>query len=266
MKRNWRVTAIVRSSASVARLRKAGIEAVARDLDTPLPSLPVSDLLFYFVPPPRHGDNDPRLGRVLDVLAPDAVRRLVYIGTSGVYGDCGGDWVTEDRPLNPRTARARRRAAAEARLGVWGGNTVVLRAPGIYGPGRLPIERVLAGEPILRDSDSPWTNRIHIDDLADCALAAAEYGSDRAVYNAADGHPTKMGPFYREIARRLAVPAPPEVDWATATRKFSRVRLSFLRESRRLSNRKLLEELGVRLRYPDFNSGLAACSIRALTT
>ncbi|MEQ8799034.1 MAG: NAD-dependent epimerase/dehydratase family protein [Salinisphaeraceae bacterium] len=256
--RGWDVTGIVRSAESADRLARSAIAAQAVDLDRPDPDLPDADLLFHFAPPPRTGDDDPRLAAVLAAYAHRPPRRLIYIGTSGVYGDCGGDWVTENRPLNPITNRARRRAAAERRLADWAGAAVILRAPGIYGPGRLPIERVRRGEPVLDDADSPWTNRIHIDDLAAATMAAAERGPDRAVYNAADGQPTPMGAAYRAIARRLGLPDPPTISRAEAERDWSEMRLSFLRESRRLDNCRLLEQLGLTLQYPDLESGLDA--------
>lgn len=252
------VTGLVRGADSAERLHAAAVPALRLDLDRPVDALPPADVVFYCVPPPREGDDDPRLAGVLAALAARPPRRLVYIGTSGVYGDCDGAWVTEDRPPDPQTGRARRRLAAERRLADWGGAYAVLRAPGIYGPGRLPVERVQAGEPVLADADSPWTNRIHIEDLAAAALAAAREDAPTGVFNAADGAPTKMGAYYRELAALLGAPAPPAIDRARAELEWSPLRLSFLRESRRLDNTRLLRELGVTLRYPSYREGLAA--------
>lgn len=256
--RGWRATGLVRSAAGLQRVEATGAETLQADLDATLPQLPAADLLFYCAPPPTEGADDPRLAQVLAACPPERVRRLIYISTSGVYGDCAGAWVDETQPLNPTSDRARRRAAAEDRIAAWGGEYAILRAPGIYGPGRLPIERVRAGEPVLSDTAGPWTNRIHVADLADIALAAAEHGPAQSVYNAADGHPLPMGVYYRALAERLGCPPPPEIDWATAEESFSAARLSFLRESRRLDNRRLREQLGFTLRYPDIESGLDA--------
>lgn len=252
------VTGLVRSADSARGLHAQGIDALAADLDARLPPLPAADLVFYCAPPPPEGEGDPRLARLLAALA-RAPARLVYIGTSGVYGDCGGAWVNEDTPIKPQTARAQRRAAAEAQLKAWGPPIIILRAPGLYGPGRLPITRLRAGEPVLADADSPWTNRIHVQDLAECAVAAATRDhAGFAVYNAADGQPTKAGALPRALARRLRLPAPREIDWATAEQLWPATRLSFLRESRRLDNRRLLAMLGRPLRYPDLDAGLDA--------
>lgn len=252
------VRGLVRSVDGAQRLREADIPTLRLDLDRPFETLPAADVVFHCAPPPAEGDDDPRLARVLAALEGRPPRRLVYIGTSGVYGDCGGDWVAEDRPPNPQTGRARRRLAAERRLREWGGAHAVLRAPGIYGPGRIPVERVWAGEPILADSDSPWTNRIHADDLATAALAAARADAPTGIFNAADGAPTRVGAYYRELAALIGAPAPPEIDWARAEREWSATRLSFLRESRRLDNTRLRRDLGVTLRYPSYREGLAA--------
>lgn len=252
-----RATGVVRSQASAARVRAAGAHARVCDLDGDMLALPHCDRLFYFAPPPRGGDSDTRIQRVIDVLGqvPDYV---VYIGTTGVYGDCGESWVDEEHAVAPATARARRRMDAERRLLAWCGHAVVLRSPGIYGPGRLPVARIREAAPILADSDSGWTNRIHIDDLAAVAWQAGQRRWPHSVYHACDGNPTHMSAFYDVLAARLDLPAPPRVDWATAKREFSSTRLSFLRESRRLSNARLRRDFGYRFAFADFRDGLAA--------
>lgn len=256
--RGWQTSGLVRSAASRDRACSAGVELIDGDLDAPLPRLPDADFIFYCAPPPPQGDDDPRLARLLAAYPPATVRRLIYISTSGVYGDCGGAWVSETRATNPGTARARRRVAAETQIAAWGGDYAILRAPGIYGPGRLPIQRLRAGEPVLSDAAGPWVNRIHVADLAAIALAAAERGPAQAVYHAADGQPLPMGAYYRLLARCIGCPEAPEIDWSEAERAFSPTRLSFLRESRRLSNQRLREQLAVPLHYPDAESGLLA--------
>jgi nucleoside-diphosphate-sugar epimerase len=89
-------------------------------------------------------------------------------------------------------------------------------------------------------------------------LAAAQAGAPTGIFNAADGAPTSIGAYYRELANLLGVAPPPEIDRARAEREWSATRLSFLRESRRLDNTRLTRELGVRLRYPSYREGLAA--------
>lgn len=260
----WPVTGWVRTAGSARTLERAGVTPVVVDLDVAgLPPTGGSGAwIYYFAPPPREGEDDPRLQRFLAHMVSPS-ERLVYISTSAVYGDCGGAWVDESAPVRPGNARGRRRAAAEARLQAWGAKTgthvVILRVPGIYGPGRLPVARLKQGLPVLRGEDSGYINRIHADDLAAAAIAAAERGRAGAVYNVSDGHPTAMCDYFDCVADALNLPRPPHVSRAEAERVLTPSMLSFLRDSRRLCNRRMREELGVQLRYPDFHSGVLAC-------
>jgi nucleoside-diphosphate-sugar epimerase len=254
------VRANVRSHASAEALRAQGLDAEALDLDQGH-ALPPASEVWWFAPPPAQGRTDPRLRGWLDTT-PDA-RRIVYISTSGVYGDCGGRWIDEDEPLKPQTDRGQRRLDAEnalrdfaARSGV---QVVILRVPGIYGPGRLPHERLQRGLPVVREDECPWTNRIHAEDLAEVALGAMTRGAAGAAYNVSDGNPTTMTDYFTRCARLLGLPEPPRVTLAEARAQFTPAMLSFLEESKRLVNRRMREELGVRLRYPDLATGLPAC-------
>lgn len=255
-----RVTGVVRTAASAQCVRAVGAQALVCDLDDANDSLaqwPSCDRLFYFAPPPRQGECDTRVQRVVAGLGrPPA--HVVYISTSGVYGDCGEAWVDEQRPPAPVTARAKRRLDAEQQLQAWQRATVILRTPGIYGPGRLPIQRLRAATPVVNEAESGWTNRIHIDDLAAIAWQAGQQHWPHTIYHACDGQPTRMHVFYDALAALLDLPSPPRVDWATAQRQFSAMRLSFLRESRRLSNARLCHDFGYRFVFSDFRTGLAA--------
>lgn len=260
------VTGVVRSAGSAAALSEAGIAALRADLDAedvPLPPLPAAAAeLYYFAPPPADGEDDPRLRRVLAAL-PDALpRRIVYVSTSGVYGDCAGAWVDEARPLRPTTPRARRRAAAEAAVRAWSAATavpvVILRVPGIYGPGKLPLERLRKRLPLLREADSPFTNRIHVDDLVSVCRAAMARGRPGAAYNVSDGQPSNMTDYFNRIADRVGLPRPPVVGRADIDQLSPALR-AFMEESKRLDTRRMREELGVELRYPSLEAGLDAC-------
>lgn len=255
------VTGVVRTDESAARVRAVGARALQRDLDQDPLDLPACDRLFHFAPPQRQGTIDTRTARVLGALAA-VPQHVVYISTSGVYGDCAGDWVDEDRPVNAESERARRRVDAEGQMLGFCADATVLRAPGIYGPNRLPLQRVRDGTPILDDADGGWSNRIHIDDLAAIAWLAGTQHLPSRVYNASDGHPTRLGVYYDALAGMLDVEPPPRISWAQAEQRFSAMRLSFLRESRRLSNRRLLADSGHVFSFADFHAGLAA-SLRA---
>ncbi|MEI7869228.1 MAG: SDR family oxidoreductase [Candidatus Methylumidiphilus sp.] len=264
-----KVIALARSETSAHRLAQHGIEPVAGDLDHPgsLLELPSTEVVYYFAPPPSDSDGDPRLASLLAAVDKNALpRKLVYISTSGVYGDCGGEWVDENWPVNPRSDRARRRAAAENRLLEWsrlcGADAVILRVPGIYGPGRLPVERIRRGVPVVREGESPWSNRIHADDLAQACVLAALRGSAGGVYNVSDGNPTTMTDYFFRVADLLGLPRPPSLSMKEARLTLGPGILSFLEESKRLDNRRMLEELGVELRYPMLDCGLPACLVQ----
>lgn len=258
------VTGLVCSAESAAALRRDGVTAIQADLDSAaaLPALPGAGAeAYYFAPPPGEGDGDPRVARVLAALAGCPPVRIVYISTSGVYGDCAGAWVDESHPLHPATPRARRRAAAEAALQAWSAATgvpvVILRVPGIYGPGKLPLERLRKGLPLLREQDSPFTNRIHVDDLIAVCRAAMTRGTPGAAYNVSDGQPSNMTDYFNRIADVTGLPRPPVVGREDIDALSPGMR-AFMEESKRLDNRRMREELGVTLRYPTLEAGLAA--------
>jgi nucleoside-diphosphate-sugar epimerase len=258
-------TGMVRSPESAAQLRELGIPALQADLDEPLPLLPCSGTgLYYFAPPPATGDDDPRMTNVLAALERDGLpARIVYISTSAVYGDCGGAWIDERAPLRPDTARGRRRLDAERQLRAWSARTgvpvVILRVPGIYGPGRLPLERLRKGLPLLREDQCPYTNRIHADDLAAICIAAMARGTPGEAYNVSDGHPSNMVDYFNRIADRAGLPHPPTLDREQAEHELTPGMLGYMRESKRLGNEYMLRELEIELRYPDLDAGLDSC-------
>jgi len=262
-----RVSGCVRSDASLARLTRAGITGLQIDLDLAGVQLSLQDGypdIFYLAPPPSQGERDTRLAHFLGMLQGHGLpRRMVYISTSAVYGDCQGAWITESQPLRPASARGRRRLDAERQLQGWcearGVSWMLLRVPGIYGPGKLPLQRLRAGTPLLYEADSPYTNRIHADDLASICVAAM--GSERSnrIYNVSDGHPSNMTDYFFRVADAAGLPRPPTVDRAAAEQLLSAGMLSFLRDSRRMRNTRLLDELNISLRYPDLDAGLQDC-------
>lgn len=259
------VVGVVRTAASAATLERDGIEAIRADLDGDLPALPTRGTgIYYLAPPPETGTTDPRLGAFLASLDRSGPpRRILYVGTTGIYGDCRGEWVDESRPANPTVDRARRRWDAESRLREWAGKTaadlVVLRVAGIYGPGRLPLDRLRRGLPMVGEDEAPWTNRIHVDDLAAVCVAAMDRAPGGAVYNVSDGQPGNMADYFNRVADLAGLPRPPVVRLADAGGRLSEGLLSYLGESRRLDNRRMLRELGVTLRYPTLDAGLPGC-------
>ena len=262
----WRVTAIAHSETSAARLAQQGIGTLLADLDAPL--LPgclatVADgaAVAYLVPPPESGIDDPRLERFLAAVGAARPSVLLYMSTTGVYGDARGAPVTESSPLAPANERSRRRVAAENSARAWCAERqvrcVVLRVPGIYGPDRLPIDRLQRGEPVLRPEDAGPGNRIHVDDLVGACIAALERPVSGA-FNVTDGNPATTTEFVQRTAALTGLPAPPLVALADAAGKISPGMLAFLRESRRVDNRRMREELGFEPRYGRLDDGIAA--------
>ncbi len=229
----------------------------------------IATRVMHLAPPPGEGAGgdawwrDPRtvaLARVLRLRSKPV--SLVYASTSGVYGDCQGDLVAETRAVAPATPRAQRRVNAERavrHLGRTGVRASVLRIPGIYAPDReggTPEARLRRGTPVLVSEDDVYTNHIHADDLARACMAALWRGRPQRIYNASDSTHMKMGDYFDLAADLYALPRPPRVPRSAAREQLSLMLLSFMSESRRLDNRRMLEELGVRLRYPDVAAGL----------
>ncbi len=256
-----RVTGVVKSAESAELVR----EAVVADLDQKDLSLPVSGEkeIYYLAPPPTTSQGDPRLKRFLEQLNTKLEgRRIVYTSTSGVYGDCQGDWVDEKRRPRAGTDRARRRLEAEKLLLRWRdlgrGEVVILRVAGIYGPGRLPLAHLRQGRPILKPDEAPLGNRIHADDLVAACEAAMARGKNGRVYNVSDGKPSTMTEYFELVAQMAGLPAPRLVGSAEARELLPAGLLSFLQESRRLDNSRMLKELEVTLKYPSVADGVRA--------
>lgn len=262
--RRWRVYALVRERDPA--LRALGVVQITGDLDRAASLrrlVGLAHAVLHSAPPFEGAEEDSRTRRLIAVLRRGSLpRRLVYISTSGVYGDCAGDRVFETRRLAPRTARARRRVSAETLLRRFGRESVcavsILRAPGIYAADRLPLERLRRGLPLLLPEEDIHTNHIHAEDLGRACLAALEHGGAGRAYNAADDSDIAMGDWFDKLADAFALPHPPRVTRAEAERVLPPVQLSFMRESRRLDNARLKTELRLRLRYPTVDSGIAA--------
>ena len=239
-----------------------GLNRPEVDFDT-VESLPVAVparyTVLYTVPP--GGPRDERLQRFTAAL-PHAPARFVYISTTGVYGDCRGEVVTEESPVNPDSPMSVPRVAAETFLLNWAADNdcglVILRVPGIYGPGRLGLERLAAGGAVLRNDEAYPGNRIHVDDLVTCCLAALSEDAPAAIYNVGDGNHLSSTWFADEVARQAGLPAPRKISRAQAAREFSPMRLAFMSSSRIVDTTKMREVLGVEPTYPDPTDGIRA--------
>ncbi len=264
--------ALTSSADRVPQLRAQRILPLAGNLDQPATLRRLAGLatrVLHLAPPP--GENLPdwrRDPRTLALLRALRLRglplSLVYGSTSGVYGDCQGEWASEMRPVNPHTPRAWRRVDAENELRFFGRSSGVrvhtLRIPGIYAPDReggTPRGRLLKGTPVLAQLDDVYTNHIHADDLARACLAALWRGKPQRTTNASDDTQLKMGDYFDLAADLYQLPRPPRVARNTAQAELPLLLLSFMSESRRLDNTRLKRELRLQLRYPTVAQGLA---------
>jgi nucleoside-diphosphate-sugar epimerase len=249
---------------SLRQIAATGAEARLLNLDLPL-AAPIDfdgQLVYYTVPPAPAGDRDQRLERLLEHVA-GTPRRFVYLSTTGVYGDRTGASVDEETLPDPKSARAVRRLAAENCVRAWADSHAIswciLRVPGIYGPGRLPLDRLRRGEAAINLEEAGPSNRIHVEDLATaCVTAGFASSADGRIYNVTDGSDDSLTAYLQRVARLGGLPPPPLISRAEAQAIFSDSSWSFLGESRRVDNRRMLHELGVALAYDDLDAGIRA--------
>ncbi|MEE9304090.1 MAG: SDR family NAD(P)-dependent oxidoreductase [Thiotrichaceae bacterium] len=266
-KKGREITVTIRSNDAYHNARLAGHKPYRLELDNEIePLTEVGNTnLFYFIPPPREGKQDTRIRKFLsNISIPPA--RIVLISTTGVYGHCHGQWVDESRPIKPLVDRAYRRADAEQQLMQWiKRNTcacVILRVPGIYAEDRLPLKRLEQGLAVLNKQASPWTNRIHADDLAMICYQAMQYLRNASfepaaeIINVSDGNPSTMTAYFNAVADYANLPRPPQISLQQAKKELSKGMLSYMNESRRISNKKMLSKLGIKLRYPSLEDCL----------
>lgn len=221
-------------------------------------ALPASDVILLSAAPDEAGD--PFLPDLRALGPALAGRHVLYLSTVGVYGDHGGDWVDETSPLRPTSRRSIWRAAAEA---AWldfgresGAQVQIFRLAGIYGPGQNAFENLKAGTAKRLIKPGQVFNRIHVTDIAAALDAALDRGHAGAIWNVTDNEPAPPQDVVTHAAGLLGVPPPPETPFDPA--KLSPMAASFYGENKRVSNRRLREELGVTLAYPTYREGLAA--------
>jgi nucleoside-diphosphate-sugar epimerase len=271
----FRIVALTSSPGRHAVLRAAGVRPIAGDLDdaASLARLgPFAQRLLHLAPPQSDGSGDRRTRHLLARLRAQragivastwhAAPRWVYGSTTGVYGDRGGDCIDETAALKPQTARAERRVDAERQLRAAavtsGAVLTILRIPGIYDTAsRSPRARLEAGTPALREEDDVYSNHIHADDLARACMLALWRGRPQRAVNVCDDSVLTMGAYFDLAADALGLPRPPRITREQAERQLSPMQLSFMRESRRLHNRRLKRELRLRLHHPTVAAAFA---------
>jgi nucleoside-diphosphate-sugar epimerase len=273
IKDRYRIYALIRNDTQSEWLSAQGVTPILGDLDDrrSLARLAgLADIVLHFAPPPKTGTKDVHTRHLLATLSKSRLpKRLVYISTSGVYGDCKGARASETHPLNPQSERAQRRMDAEMRIRDWasrnGVRASILRVPGIYAGDRLPLDRIRVSMPAIVAEEDSYTNHIHSDDLARIVVAALRNGKPNRAYNASDDSEMKMGDYLDAVADAHRLRRPPRVTRAKAQRMLPESLLSFMNESRRLTNERMKNELKVKLRYPTVGDLLASIEQLAVT-
>ena len=278
--RQYRLAALVRKTTPLLRhpgnAGSRGVQLMRGDLGD-IRSLQkltgLADTVLHFAPPPGTGKSDTHTRNLLAAMSnasrakharPGMLpRRFVYISTTGVYGNCDGEWIDETRRLKPESARAKRRVDAERRLKKWGRlyrvAITILRAPGIYAHDRLPLDRLRRQTPVLIDTDDVYTNHIHADDLAAAVVGAMRQRRPKQfrVFNVVDDSQLRMGEYFDRVADAFGLTRPPRISRAEAEKQIAPTMLSFMRESRRIDNARVKRELKLVLKYPTLASVLA---------
>ena len=258
------ILGLVRSQDSAEKCSELKIQSERLDFDQSNFELRKLDQAncYYLVPPQKSSERDLRSRAVLANLHKNQINpnKVTLISTTGVYGDCAGEWVSEQSKAMPLTDRGKRRLDAE---GEWSGwcqshdvDYVILRVPGIYAKSRIPRQRIEQGTPVVNPQECGYTNRIHADDLASVAITAMQAPVTGEIYNATDGCPGKISEYLQAAAAELGLAMLPEISMQEAQQTLSNQMLSYLSESRKISNQKMLAELKITLRYPNFKQGL----------
>jgi len=269
--RTWKengaeVTCLVRSSERQSTLLSEGFTTLSCRFDdlADIPTLDVADcIVYYFVPPPGGGIADFRARNFCSALSVSASpARIIYISATSVYSETGGGVVTETSPTAPASAMGKRRLDAEHAFREYGATiglpVIILRVSGIYGPGRLPLMQIQQGQQLLREEEAGPSNRIHADDLARVCLAAAEKGQAGDIFSVSDGHPSSMTVYFNACADALGLPRQRQVTMEEARQVMSPLMFSYVSESRVVDNSKMIEKLGIALRYPSLAEGIGA--------
>ena len=253
----WRIIGTTRQDDKLGAMTARGVEPRLFPGANMVPALDAATHLLISAAPTEGGD--PVLAELREEIAARADRFawVGYLSTTGVYGDHGGDWVDEDTPLSPATARGRARVAAEAEWQAIDGLPLhIFRLAGIYGPGRGPFAKVREGTARRIVKDGQVFSRIHVEDIAQVLAASIARPDPGAVYNVCDDDPAPPQDVIAHAADLLGLPVPEAVPFEEAD--LSPMARSFYAESKKVRNDRIKQELGVSLRYPDYRAGLAA--------
>jgi|TARA_B110000444_G_C18824988_1_gene589823 nucleoside-diphosphate-sugar epimerase len=256
------------SIKEVCRTQKntsASVENIIRDFDQEKIDLKFveNSTIVYMAPPSTLSDKDERIGNFIKNISDLKIKKIIYTSTSGVYGDRGGRTVDENTEVSPITERATRRVDAENQLIKFSKKNdiklIILRVPGIYGKGRLPIDRVKLREPLVNINESRITNIIHVEDLARICIASIALENEMEIINVSDGSPIKTTRYYEYVYAAINIQLPEYITFDQALQTYSKKRLSFLKESRVLNVEKMKKIFHGCIIYKDAGVGIKKC-------
>ena len=245
--------------------RPSNIENIIRNFDEEKIDLQFAEnsTVIYMAPPSTFSKKDDRINKFIKNISHLKIKKIIYISTSGVYGDCKGAVVDENVAVEPITERATRRVDAENQLMCFSKKNniklIILRVPGIYGKGRLPVDRVKLREPLVNSNESRITNIIHVEDLARICIASIALENKMEIINVSDGNPIKTTTYYEHVYKAINVELPEYITFDQALEIYSEKRLSFLKESRVLNVEKMKKIFYGCIIYKDARIGIKKC-------
>ena len=270
--RGWAIGGTCQNTDARAALAAEGIESWLFDDANPMadPAAALNNVTHILSSVPPGTVGDPVLAfHAADIEACLGLRWVGYLSSTGVYGDTGGAAVDEAAPLDPTSDRGRRRVDAEVawhRLHLEQGIPVhVFRLAGIYGPGRSALDQVRAGRARRIDKPGQAFSRIHVDDIAAALRASMRRPRPGAVYNVCDDEAAAPAEVIAFACSLLGVDPPQVVPYAEAEGDLTEMARSFWRDNRRVTNRRIKDELRVRLAHPDYRAGLRAILAESLS-
>ncbi len=245
------------------KTHKPGVKSIQIDFDNITDDMKYIEgsVVVYMAPPDTESLKDTRLNKFLNKISYYRIKKLIYISTSGVYGNCNGQIVNEENQINPLTDRAKRRANAESQIKSYckrnniGG--IIFRVPGIYGRNRLPIKRVMDRDPLIKIEESRTTNLIHVSDLTRLVIKAFELSNkETEIINVSDGKAIKTTKYYEIIYKALNIKLPEYISYEQAMSMYDEKRASFLKESRVLDITKMKELFPDCIKYEKLEDGI----------
>lgn len=254
---DWRVIGTTRNDEKLSQMQAAGVEPRIWPGANMIPALDAATHVLISAAP--NEDGDPVLNALKDEITAraDQFTWVGYLSTTGVYGDHQGEWVDEDAPLTPATARGIARVQAEvAWRDIQGLNLHIFRLAGIYGPGRGPFAKVRQGTARRIIKEGQVFSRTHVEDIAQVLHASIKQPSAGTAYNVCDDDPAPPEDVIAYAAELLGLPVPEAQDFATAD--MTPMARSFYAESKKVRNDRIKDDLGVKLKYPDYRAGLKA--------